>query len=218
MNGGDYDSDVLEMDESLDTDEDEAYDQGEVDEMLDALIGEQDEDYAERRRRRSQNRKRAAKQRKGVPTAKGRSAYQEPGEKGFVTQKQFKEALARVGEETKRNAEGIKTVNTRFGKLDSRIDGVVSVSTLQSGKIRSLDTRMRIDGALDFAQSFNIVTGDDNSLGLQPDFSQMLRGAVKNGVLGNGKGALSNPWVIGGIALVIRNPGIVGGLLAPRTT
>lgn len=211
MDAGDYDSDVLEMDEALEQEEaEEAYDQQEVDDMLDALIEETDEEYAEGRRGRHRG---GQKQQQGVRTATGRTPYQPPVENGYVTQKQFKEAMGRVGEETRRNAEGIKTVNGRVGKLDNRVDGVVDVSKVHSKKIVSLDTRMKLDGALDFAQSFSVQTATDGSMNLVTDFSQILRGAVKNGALGEGKGALTNPWVVGGIGLVLRNPGIIGGLL-----
>jgi hypothetical protein len=215
MAAGYYSTDVLDFEEGLDMEEeDESYEE-EVDEMLDALLDESGEDLSEKRARRSKGRKNS--RRKGVKTASGRSAYQTPtAENGPVTQKQFKEAMSRVGEETRRNAEGIKTVNARFGALDGRVDGVVTVSKAQSDKIRSLDSRMKIDGALDFASSFNVVqTG--STVSLQPDLSQMLRGAVKNGVLGNGKGALANPWIVGGIALVLTKTDLVGGLLGPRT-
>jgi len=211
MAAGYYESGVMEADEALEQEEEEeAYDQQEVDDMLDALIEETDEDFSERHRNRNRNR---GKQRQGVRTATGRTPYQEPVQNGYVTQKQFKEAMGRVGEETRRNAEGIKTVNARVGKLDNRVDGVVDVSKVQSKKIVSLDTRMKLDGALDFAASFSVQTATDGSMNLVTDFSQILRGAVKNGALGDGKGALSNPWVVGGIGMILRNPGIIGGLL-----
>src|SRR5882724_9314328 len=98
--------------------------------MLDALMDEADQDLAERSRSRRQQ------QRRGVRTATGRSAYQPPSQGGYVTQQQFKEAMSRVGDETRRNAEGIKTVNARMAD-------VVGVSKVQSRKIGSLDTRMK---------------------------------------------------------------------------
>ena len=205
----DYDSDIMESDEALEAyQEYEAYDT-EVDDMLDALMDETEQDLAERRRRRRQQQQ----QRRGVRTATGRTPYQAPVESGYVTQKQFKEAMGRVGEETRRNAEGIKTVNTRLGTLDGRVSDVVTVSKSQSRKIGALNTRMKLDGALDFASSFTLnTTGDAVNL----DLSQVLRGALKNGALGDGKGALSNPLVVGGIGFVLRNPGIISGLLTPR--
>jgi hypothetical protein len=219
MNSGDYHSDLLEMDETLDTDEeDESYDQEEVDDMLDALMEEEDEDYAERRRRRKQGRSRGRKQRKGVPTAKGRSTYREPVQTKDVSQRQLKDFADKAAEEDRRNAEGIKVVNDRLGKLDSRVDGMATVNELQTKRIRSLDTRLRLDGALDFASSFSTVPGDtEGSLNLVTDFGQIFRGAVKNGALGGGKGALSNPWVVGGIGLVLKNPTIISGLLGSGT-
>ena len=197
----DEDYGVTEMDDA----EDEAYDD-QVDDMLDALMAESD-DFSERARGR---RGRGRRKQRGVRTATGRSAYRAPTEHGYVTQKQFKEAMGRVGEENRRNAEGIKTVNTRLGKLDTRVDDVVSVATGQSKKISSFDTRMKLDAAFDFANS---LAFDPAGGVLNLDLSQVLRGAVKNGVLGDGKGALSNPWLVGGIAVLLRNPGIIGGIL-----
>jgi hypothetical protein len=214
MAGGYYSADAIDFEEGLDMEaEDESYAE-EVDEMLDVLLDESDEDLSEKRARRNKARKNG--RRKGVKTASGRSAYQAPAaENGPVTQKQFKEAMGRVGEETRRNAEGIKTVNDRFGRLDTRVDGVVSVSTLQSSKIRALDTQMKIDGALDLVQGFEI-TKVDGMMQLTPDLTHILKGVVKNGVLGNGKGALSNPWVIGAVAMTLKM-GVLDNLIANKT-
>jgi hypothetical protein len=202
-----YESDALDAYQESD-----AYDTEEVDAMLDSMMDESETVFAESRHRR-----RHQPQRRGVPTAKGGSAYRAPTEDGYVTQKQFKEALARVGDETRRNAEGIKTVNARIGKLDGRVDDVVTVAKTHNRRIGSLDTRMKLDGALDFASSF-IYTAPTATTGgyLTPDFTQLLRGAVKNGLLGDSKGALSNPWVVGGIGLALRT-GLLTNILAPRT-
>jgi hypothetical protein len=208
-----YESDALDAFQ-----ESEAYDTQEVDAMLDSMMEEADSEFAEARRGR-----RHQPQRRGVPTAKGGSAYRAPTEDGYVTQKQFKEALSRVGDETRRNAEGIKTVNARMGKLDSQVSDVVTVAKTHSKRINTLDTRMKLDGALDFATSFTLVQGTA-AVGSTPavpaslslDASQLLRGVVKNGLLGDGKGALSNPWLVGGIGMLLKNPGIVGGLLTQK--
>jgi hypothetical protein len=186
------------------------YDGGEVDDMLDALMesGGAD-DLSERRRQRNRQRSRA----KGVQTAQGRSAYREPGAAapgGPVTQKQFKEALDRVGADVRRNAEGIKAINTRLNTLDGRVDGVVTVATKHSRELVRLQQQMKVDGALELVESLNPTSGT-------LDVYQLLKGAVKLGFLGDGKGPLSNPAVIGGAGLLLRNPGILGGLFAPRT-
>ena len=201
MNGEAYD-DVMEMDETYpDVDEDiDNYGPSEVDEMLDGLV-ESDENFAERRRRRARRGRG-----KPVPTAPGRNAYRSPATEGFVTQKQLKDALTRVGVDIKRNAVGIKTINTRLTGVNTRVDDVVTVSKVQSGKIGRLDRQMKVDGALELVQSFNAG-------GL--DAFQLLKGAVKSGFLGESKGALGNPLVIGGIGLVLRNPNILGGILPP---
>ncbi len=194
----------------------DAYDNEEVDHMLDELMDESEQDLAERRMSRARARGRGRPPQR-VPTASGRNAYQPPVDSGVVTQKQFKEALARVGDETRRNAEGIKLVNDRLGTMDGRLTDVVTVAKTHSRRLGTLDSRMKMDGALDFASSFNVVTGADGSTALAPDLSQLLRGAIKNGVLGDSKGAMGNPWVIGIAGLVLRNPTILGGLFAPRT-
>ena len=203
-----------ESDEALDAyQEADAYDT-EVDATLDALLEEADADITERSRRGK--RRGGQPRRKGVPTAKGASTYRSPsGPNGFVTQQQFKEALGRVGDETRRNAEGIKTVNARIGKIDGQVTDLTTVSKSHNKRIGTLDNRMKIDGALDFASAFNVSTDAAGNSTLTPDFTQLLRGAVKNGVLGDGKGALSNPWVVGGIGLALR-PGFLAGLIGPK--
>jgi hypothetical protein len=203
-----------ESDEALDTyQESDSYDT-ETDEMLDSLLEEADEDITERSRKGK--RRGRPPRRKGVPTAKGAQTYRSPAAPGgYVTQQQFKEALGRVGQETKRNAEGIKTVNVRVGKLDGQVTDLATVSKSHSKRIGTIDTRMKMDGALDFASAFSMQTDTAGTTTLVPDFTQLLRGAVKNGVLGDGKGALSNPWVVGGIGLALR-PGFLGSILTPK--
>ena len=199
MNGEAYDDSV---DEGFADYEDSDMGMSEMDEMLDGLVDAR-EDFSERRRGRRRG------QPKGVPAAKGGSAYRPPAAPGgFVTQKQLQDALGRVGADVKRNGEGIKTINARLGGLTTRVDDVVAVNKVQSRTLGRLDKQMKIDGALDLAESF--TPGGISAF-------QLLRGAVKSGLLGEGKGALGNPLVIGGIGLVLNNPGILGGLL-PKTT
>jgi hypothetical protein len=175
----------------------------EMDEMLDGLVDAR-EDYSERRGGRGRGRG----AQKSVPSARGGSAYQPPApQNGYVTQKQLQDALGRVGADVKRNGEGIKTLNARLGGLTTRVDDVVAVNKVQSRAIGKLDKQMKIDGALDLAESF--TPGGISAF-------QLLRGAVKSGLLGEGKGPLGNPLVIGGIGLVLNNPGILGGLV-PKT-
>jgi hypothetical protein len=205
-----------ESDDSVGTYQDADTDQTEVDAMLDSLMEGVDEDLSERKSGRNA-RGRNGQQRRGVPTAKGGSVYRAPGtQNGYVTQQQFKEALARVGEENRRNAEGIKTVNARFGKLDGQVTDLVTVTQSQSKRIGSLDTRMKLDSALDFASAFTLES-NGTTTALTPNFGQLLRGAVKGGMIGNSKGAMSSPWAIGALGVVLSNPGILGNILTPRT-
>ena len=216
-----YDEDLVDFDDDLDMDFDDddeeeeddiEYDPDEIDEMLDEQLepADDDDDLAERRRRwrRRRRRRRGRRQRRRVQTAKGRSSYRSPVPRSYVTQKQLKSALSRAGAESRRNAAGIKTVNARIGRLNGRVNGAVSVNRVQSRRINKLNKQMKLDGALEFAQSFD---------GQSIDVFQLLKGAVKSGVLGDTKGALSNPLVIGGIGLLLRQPGILTGLLS-RTT
>lgn len=120
-----------------------------------------------------------------------------------MTQKQLKDAMARVGAETRRNAQGIKTVNSRIGSLGGRVDGVVTVNQVQTTKIGKLEKQMKIDGVLELVESYD---------GTTVNLYQVLKGAVKSGFLGDAKGAAGNPWVIGGVGFLLRNPGILGSL------
>jgi hypothetical protein len=222
--------DVVDYDDELDADfideidEDDGDVEDDVDSMLEAMMDEdydeEDEDgvedYSERRffgrraRRRAQARarKKAARGR-AVRTARGKSAYRTPVSKKHVTHPQLKSALGRVGKDIRRNAIGIKSVNKRIGGLNGRVNGVVSVNRVQSRKIGKLGHQMKLDGALEFAES--ISTNDDGSLSL--NLLPMLKGAVKSGMLGGSKGALSSPAVVGGLGFLLSNPQIFGGLL-----
>lgn len=211
----DYDSESESAEDYMFEDDEDEFgeeDDEEINEMLEALMDEadEDEDLAERRRRRS--RRARGRRRRRVPTAKGRSAYRSPVAKGYVTQKQMKAALGRVGKDVRRNASGIKAVNMQLKKVDTRLSGVVTVNRVQSKRIAGIDKRIKMDGALDFAESFNAATSEIN-------LYQVFKGAIKSGLLGDTKGALANPLVIGGIGLVLNNPGILGGFLGGgRTT
>jgi hypothetical protein len=201
MNGEDYET--MEMEDSYSMNGAE-YDHGEVDEMLDSLIDAAGGDFGEAKRGR-----RGRQPNRAVPTAPGRSAYREPVAGGAVTQKQFKDALDRVGGDIRRNAEGIKTINARLNALDGRVNSVVSVATLHSRQMTRFEKQMKVDGALELVEALN---------GTSLNAFQLLKGAVKLGFLGDGKGPMSNPAVIGGLGLFIRNPGILGsfgGLATP---
>jgi hypothetical protein len=203
MNGESYGTMDLE-ETGMEYDQEAAeYDRDEVDDMLEALMDSAEADeFAERRRRRGRKARR-----KPVPTAQGRPAYRAPAPTGaYVTQKQLKDALDRVGVDVRRNAEGIKTINARLGALDGRVDGVVTVATRHSRELAKLDRQMKVDGALELVEALN--AGQLNAF-------QLLKGAAKSGFLGESKGALGNPMVIGGIGLLLRNPNILGGLIGP---
>lgn len=186
---------AMGLDDAFDGGEAGDYGQGEVDEMLDGIVDASEGYFAERQRSRGRR-----GPSRGVPAATGGSAYRTPQAAGYVTQAQFKEALARVGTDVRRNAEGIKTIN-------ARVSDVVTVNRIQSQEIGKLDKRMKIDGVLDFVESYS---GNNINAYLA------LKGAVKYGFLGDGKGALGNPLVIGGIGLLLRNPGILSGLTTPQ--
>lgn len=189
----------MDVEDTMMAEAEATYSPYELDEMLDGLVFSEDADLAERRAKRGRGARGGAPQR-GVPAARGGTAYRSPAAQdgAAVTQKQLKDALARVGADVRRNAEGIKTLTTR-------VNDVVAVNTVQSRLIGALDKRMRIDGALELVEAYN---------GTSIDAYQLLKGAVKSGFLGEGKGALGNPLVIGGIGLLLRNPGgILGGLV-----
>jgi hypothetical protein len=208
--------DIIDVDEEEEED-DEAYGEDEIDEMLGELAeaAEEDDDLAERRRRRRGRRK--SRGRRPVRTAKGKSAYRQPAMRGYVTQKQFKDALGRVGADVRRNATGIKTVNSRVGKLDGRVNDVVAVNRVQSKAISKVEKMIKIDGALDFAQSFTAATDSTSgTVTLTPNFSNLFKGAIKSGMLGDMKGALSNPAVVGGLAFLLTNTNILGGILGGK--
>lgn len=206
MSGRMYDYDSSEQDDlGMDADDFEEASAEEVDEMLDGLMdaAEDDSEFAERRRK--VRRKAARTTRKPVSSARGSNAYRSPSSaQGAVTQKQLQDALARVASDVKRNAQGLKTLNAQVGKVSTRVDGVVEVNRLQSRQIGKLDKQMKMDAALDIAGSFD---------GTGLDAFQLFKGAVKSGVLGDQKGALGNPFLIGALGMLLKNPQILSGIL-----
>jgi hypothetical protein len=212
MIGMEQDYDMTEVD--LDGAE---WDTGEVDDVLDALMESADGNgFAEFRGLIPGMRRptRRPTPQRGVPAARGAPAYRQPTAPGGpVTQAQLKEALDRVGADVRRNAQGIKTINTRLNTLDGRVTNVVSVAATQTRQITALERRMRIDGALDFAQS---VSTSRDGAALNVNVVRLLSGAAKTGMLGDLRGPLGNPALIGGLGLVLNNPGILGGIFNPQ--
>src|SRR6185503_7609571 len=132
----------------------------------------------------------------------------------YVQQRQFAESLGQVGTDLRRNAMGIKTVNSRLGVLDGRLASVVGYQRDQNQKINKIGKQLQLDGALDIAQSFT-VDPTTNTLNLSSNPAQILQAVVKFGVLGSQTGLLGNPFVVGGIGFLL-NSGILGNILAPR--
>jgi len=218
-----YEDDLIDYETEVDLEsdvdaEDYEYAAEEVDDMLDALmLGEDEEDFGERRRRRRRSRRGRMAKRRPVRTAAGRSAYRAPVTKAFVTQNQLKDALGRVGKDIRRNAMGIKSVNTQLGRINGQLRDVVTVNGVQNGRLNKVDKQLQLDGALEFAQSFTVST-DGGTTSLVLNFPQILKGAVKSGMLGDLKGTLANPLVIGGIGLLLNNPQVIGGLLGAKSS
>jgi hypothetical protein len=204
-----------ELDELLNdySDDRESF-EGEYAAMMSGISDNEDVTERKRPSRAASNKKRP------VTTATGRSAYRAPQQaqdKGYVTQKQLQDALGRVGSDVRRNALGIKTINTRLGAIDTRVDAVVAVNTAQSQKLGQLDRQMRLDGALDVAQSISLST-ESGQLTMQPNLGRLLQGAIKSGLIGTDpKGAFSNPALVGGIGFLLSNPAILGNILGGRS-
>jgi hypothetical protein len=106
-----------------------------------------------------------------------------------------------------RNGQGIKALNDRVNALDAKLNQTVAIVARDRVAVRRLDKLVKIDGALDLVSSF-----DGNSL----NAFQLLRGSIKSGFLGEPKGALGNPAVIGAIGLLLQNPGILGQVLGRK--
>jgi len=106
--------------------------------------------------------------------------------------------------EAQRNGQGIKAINDRINALDQKVDQAVRAISQDRAAVRRLEKLGKIDGALDLAASFN---------GTSIDVFQVVRGALKSGFLGEPKGALGSPAVIGLAGLVLKNPGIISGIL-----
>lgn len=211
----DFDDDI-EMDMDSDFDEEDDLRDVDIDEMMEALMDDDEgseEDLAERRRRRKFRSRRRGRRPKRVRTASGSSAYRVSTSKKYVTQPQLKSALGRVAKDVRRNALGVKTVNKKLGNIDAQVDGVISVNRVQNTKINKLRQQMKLDGALEFAES---ITANDNG-SLELNLLPMLKGAVKSGMLGGSKGALSNPAVVGGLGFLLSNPQILSGILGAKS-
>lgn len=170
-------------------------DDEELDDLFEALMDDdeeyfddddEDEDFSERRRRR---RRRSSRRRS---KSRKKSCCTDP--------------------RVKRDLLGLKRKDRQQDKLiyqnRKRSLANTKINRIQSKNLGRLDRQMKLDGALEFAQSISIA---DNSLDV--DLVRMFQGAVKAGMLGDLRGALGNPALVGGIGLLLRNRQLFTGLV-----
>lgn len=146
-----YDSEWADLaieddDESYDDEFLESYedDEEDLDELLESLGISEDDDDAEflipllgsklfGKKRRPARR---------PPTARGRGYYRTPPSKQYVTQAQLRSALGKVSADVRRNATGIKSLNTRVNANLSRLNQQNAVNVRQNRRITALDRRI----------------------------------------------------------------------------
>jgi hypothetical protein len=121
VNGYEYieEDDVDVFEEDLDEDVEEGLYE-EIEDLLDELAAEDEgeaADILERRRRR--RRRRRPRGRRRVPSASGRGYYRQRPSRNYVTQAQLQAGLERVARDVRKNASGIKTVNSRLRSLSA---------------------------------------------------------------------------------------------------
>ncbi len=204
----DIESDFDEDDFEIDDDVEDA-----VDDMLDAMMdsAEDDDDPEEmadffwRKKRRKSKRYKSRRGRR-VPYSRGRSAYRKPRRGRYVTQPQLKTALAKVGKEHKRNALGIRSLNSKLARARSGIAANAKINRIQSKQLSKINKIHKADGVLEFVAAYD---AENQSV----DAFQLLKGAVKSGMIGTGKGGLSNPYIIGGLGLLLNNSNLLGNLV-----
>jgi hypothetical protein len=171
-----------ELEYELDEDDDDEMEYDaleEIEELLESI--EEDgaydlEEDAERRRRRRRGRRgraRIAPRRpmpRRVPTAGGKGLYQRPPSKNLVTQAQLKQALDKVGVEIRKNAAGIKAINTQVAQVNGRITEVNS----------------RLGGRIDTVSAVN-DRQNKAIAGVKRQQESMQQGLLFQALLGGGK-------------------------------
>ncbi|CUH82544.1 hypothetical protein [Tropicibacter naphthalenivorans] len=189
------DGDYHAFDEDYDDDD---FDEDEYD-PEDALESMLDDDYDEgedlgelfgigKRRRRRRRAKKTA-----VTTAKRARAN--------VTN------IAKANTNIQRNAMGIKQINSRLASVNRRVGANARATRIQSMQIRKINKMQKALGVMEFVQAYDAANN-------QIDIFQLLKGAVASGMLGGGKGAMHNPYLLGAAGLFLRaNNGNFGGLL-----
>lgn len=204
----DIESDYEEDDYEIDDDVEDA-----VDDMLDAMIdsAEEDEDPEEMadffwRKKKRKSKRYSRRGGRRIPYSKGRSTYRKPRRSRYVTQPQLKVALAKVGKEHKRNALGIRSLNRKLSRTRSGIAANTKINRIQSTQISKINKLNKADGVLEFVAAYDTATQS-------VDAFQLLKGAVKSGMIGTGKGGLSNPYIIGGLGLLLNNSNLLGNLV-----
>ena len=203
----DLDDDYEDVDDDFDDDLDDDDDLDIGDEMLESMadgLDDADPDELADFFWRRKNKKRRPPRK--VPTARGGNAFRRRTKGRYVTQPQLKTALGRVGRDVRRNALGIKQVNRRIGSVSNRVTANSRVNRIQSMQIGKMQRLHKTAGVLEFVGAYNPETG-------RLDAFQLLKGAVASGLIGTGKGGFNNPYLIGGLGLLLRNPNVLGGLL-----
>ena len=104
-----------------------------------------------------------------------------------------------------RDGQGIKAINDRINALEGRVNEAVGVIARDRTDIIRETKLRKVNGAFELVQSLDPVTHNI-------DVFQVLKGSFQSGFFGEPKGALGNPAVIGAVGLLLRNPGLLGGV------
>ncbi|MEW5250048.1 hypothetical protein [Microbulbifer discodermiae] len=178
--------------ESFDYEMDE---EEELDDIFEALMEDDDEDFdddedddfSERRRRRRRRRSR---------------------KKGYRTDPRVKRDLVALKRKNRHQDKLIYQNRRRSLQNRKRSLANARVNRVQNKRLGQLHRQQKLDGALEIARS---ISAADN--GLDIDLVQLFQGAVKSGMFGDLSGALGNPALMGGIALLLNNRQLLGGLV-----
>lgn len=145
---------------------------------------------------------------KRPPTAGGRPFYSAPTPRNFVTQAQLKSALAKVTEDVRKNAAGIKAVDAKAESNRSRLNQQNAVNVRQGRRIKALrqefeqqaQTQMLIqllsrsdDARVISDSSGTLSPGTTLRLDREIDPIVFLLPAMTGGGKGAGGGGLNNP-------------------------
>lgn len=225
------DDELYGMEFEGEVDEDDPFEEmsldgeGVIDDVLDGLMDESVEDseesyedlFGRRRRRRAAKKRRQKLQR---DRARGKAAARARAKASKARQRGRAALMRQIGKNTKSIAAVDKRLSLTTPHVKSNraaIKGLNRSNAMQTRLIAKNRKTIKLDGAIDLARSVSFTPDAKGTIGVDVDVAAILKGLVKNDVLGKGRGFLASPAGVGAMAFIGQNYQQILGAIGTNT-